>query len=111
MNIKMVKNLGAITLAAAILTAPLANASLFSPQADKYSANLNQPMNAKIKYEQHSFLVYKFLLDLGASANGTKKDTSAKHTEWCAKIHQTYDAASNTYEGFNGIKITCYSPY
>ena len=36
---------------------------------------------------------------------------SSSHVEWCYNRYRSYDAASDTYQPYNGPRRTCYSPY
>lgn len=104
------KSLGVAIAAIAILATANVHAGSIVPDADKLALNVRQQLNQSPS--QHNFLIYKYLLDMGARANGTKKDTGGGgHAAWCAKIHKSYDPASNTFTAFNGKTYTCRSPY
>ncbi len=110
MNFLKKTGLGTAIIIAPLLAAPLANATSPAPASGELASIIENRLNTP-RSSQRAF-VYKFLLDMGARANGTKKDSpNGAHAAWCAKIHKTYDPATNTFTAFNGKKFTCHSPY
>ena len=110
MNInKLAKTLTCATLGATLMAASaIANPVAQLPNKPSAKFNSNETTT------QHAFLLYKYILDAGARANGTKResaDSSGKHATWCARWNKTYDAGSNTIAGFNGARLPCISPY
>jgi hypothetical protein len=102
--------LGAAVLALGLLAVPVANAGSLPLSTDNFATNIQKQLDTQSTSEQA--FIYKFLLDMGARANGTKKEApGGDHAAWCAKVYKTYDPASNTFAAFNGKRYTCHSPY
>ena len=76
--------------------------------------SLNQKFKSSEYKQQHNFLLYKLILDAGARANGTKRESAGggdKHATWCARWNKSYDPSSNTIAGYGDTRLPCISPY
>lgn len=114
MKITVAKSASIICIALALSTTmPAMAASNGSTKlnAEHLASSLNSQLNSKFATDTKAFGVWGALLDMGARANGTLKNGGQKHQAWCAKIHKSYDAQSNTYAQFNGKRRACVSPY
>ena len=102
MTISYKKCFGAIVFSAGLLVAPLANAGALTD----FQKRLDGTHDAV-----HNVLLAKFILELTMGQGRPKADNSGKHAAWCAKIHSTYDASSNTFTALNGKQYQCRSLY
>ncbi len=82
--------------------------------ANKFANTPTNQFKSKEYHQEHSFLLYKLILDAGARANGTKRESAGsaeKHATWCARWNNTYDPSSNTIAGLGNTRLPCISPY
>ncbi len=82
--------------------------------ANNFANTLTNQFKPSEYKQQHSFLLYKLILDAGARANGTKRESaggSDKHATWCARWNKSYDPSSNTIAGYGDTRLPCISPY
>ncbi len=105
------KNIIVAALTIGLLASPAAFASSNLSQSKQLETSLTQQFDSAKREKIRTIVVWKFLLDLGARANGTKVEGSGKHQAWCSKYTRSYDPASNTFEGLGGKRFTCISPY
>ncbi len=111
MGMSIGRNLFAAALTIGLLASPAALASSNLFQSQQLANSLTQQFDSVKRDKVRTVVVWKFLLDMGARANGTKVEGSGKHQAWCSKYTRSYDPASNTFEGFGGKRIACISPY
>ena len=81
---------------------------------NKLAFSINEKLKSGEYKQQHNFLLHKLILDAGARANGTKRESAGgedKHASWCARWNKTYDPSSNTIAGFGDARLPCISPY
>ena len=104
----------AIIAISSMSTASFAASQNFPVIAGNLANSLTNQFKSNKYNRGHNFLLYKYILDAGARANGTKRKSTGgaeKHASWCARWNKTYDPSSNTIAGFGDARLPCISPY